>query len=187
MWGVPMDEVMYSKFFTVFMQNSNVMPWDGFATTESTYLPDARNQIHKAFVENSDLPYLFMIDSDVMIPPNAAERLLAHKLPVVAVYYCNKQVKSSKHPIVYDFVSESEGAYNWRHRKEPGTGLEKVDGVGTGCILMRREVAVKLGSTPYNMEKGTEDLVLCKKLMDFQIPLHVDWSINCAHLGVRYV
>lgn len=185
-WGIPMDEVLYSKFLTIFVKNANVMPWDGFLTTESTYLPKARNEIHRAFVEDSDLPYLMMLDSDVMFPPNIVERLMAHKLPIVGGWYKNKQVKMPPHPIIYDFVSEGEHL-NWRHRDEPGTGLEQVDGMGAGCWLMSREVAEAVGTQPYDMNKGTEDMLLCKKLMDLNIPLYVDWDLPCAHLGVQWV
>ena len=31
-----------------------------------------------------------------------------------------------------------------------------------------------------------EDFKLCRRLMELGIPLHVDWSINCAHLGVGF-
>lgn len=186
-WGIPKDEILYSKFLTILMKNGNIMPWDGFIDTESTYLPDARNQIHNAFIEQSSLPYLMMLDSDVIFPPFIVESLMEHKLPVVGGWYRNKHPKMEPHPIVYDFVSESESGLNWRHRKEAGSGVERVDGMGAGNWLMSREVAEKLGKSPYSMHKGTEDLVLCKKMMDLGIPLHVDWNIPCGHLGVRWV
>jgi len=187
MWGIPCDEVMYSKFFTAFFRSANLMPWDALATTESTYLPDARNQIHKAFVEKSDMPYLLMVDSDIMMPPHTAEILLSHNLPIVAGWYRNKHPMMAHHPVVYDFVSENEGAINWRPRQEPGKGLEKIGGVGAGCILMSRAVAESLGPKPYDMNRGTEDLVLCRKLMNLGIDLYVDWNVNCAHIGVSWV
>lgn len=188
MFGIPFDETLYAKFFTIFIKNLNMMPWDGFISTESTYLPDARNQIHNVYVEQSNLPYLFMLDSDVLCPPHIVERLMSHDLPIVGGWYKNKKQGKgmTNHPIVYDFVSETE-YLNWRHREVPGSGLERVDGMGAGCWLMKREVAVALGKSPYSMEKGTEDLVLSKKLMDLGIPLHVDWELACAHLGVSYV
>lgn len=187
MFGIPMDEIMYSKFFTMFWRSMNLMPWDAIATTESTYLPDARNVIHNAFLEDSDYPYLMMVDSDVMCPPGIVDKLIAHKLPIVGGWYKNKNPRMPAHPIVYDFVSETEDALNWRHREQPGTGLEQVDGMGAGCWLLTREVAEALGRSPYSMKKGTEDLVFSKKLLDLGIPLHVDWDLACAHIGVSWV
>ena len=184
-WGIPMDEIGYSKFWTNFVRAANPMPWDGFITTESTYLPDARNTIHKNYVLESDLPYLMMLDSDILFPPEIVSTLMKHNLPIVGGWYRNKK---NQNPVIYDYVSTTEdGVNNFRPRSTPGTGIEKVDGMGAGCWLMKREVAVALGEEPYNMNGGGEDLVLCKKLMDLGIPLHVDWNLPLAHVGVFFV
>jgi len=187
MIGIPMDEVMYSKFFMMFMRNLHIMPWDALTLTESTYLPEARNRVHNSFLAEKQYSHLFMIDSDVIAPPSTIERLLNHKLPVVAGWYRNKHPTLPNHPVVYDFLSEDDkGVAYWKHREEAGEGLEKVDGIGAGCILMSREVAEALGKDPYDMHHGGEDLVLCRKLMKLGIQMNLDWSINCAHLGIRW-
>jgi len=185
MIGVPMDEVMYSKFFMMFMRNLHIMPWDALTTTESTYLPEARNRVHNSFLSEPSYSHLFMVDSDVICPPSTIERLLNHKLPIVCGWYNNKHPTEPPHPVVYDFLYEdNDGLPFWKPREKEGVGLEKVDGTGAGCILMSREVAEKLGKDPYDMHHGGEDLVLCRKLMKLNIPLYVDWTINAAHLGV---
>src|SRR3990167_9478811 len=185
LWGIPCDELMYSRFFETFFTNSNVMPWDGLAFSEGTYLPEARNFIHNAYLSESNLPYLMMMDSDILFPPNIVERLMAHHVPMVGGWYRNKGKKT---PVVYDFVEDdAQGIGQWRNRAVPGTGLERVNGMGAGCWLMTREVAEKLGRNPYDMNTGGEDMVLCRKLMKLGIPLHVDWDVNCAHLGVFHI
>lgn len=184
-WGIPMDEIMYAKFFSNWMY-LNRMPWDSVATTESTYLPDARNDIHSRFVKDMDAPYLMMLDSDILAPPNIVDILLGHQKHLVGGWYKNKQYGGKAHPIVYDFVEETETRLGFRHRKEPGEGLEKVDGMGAGCWLMSRELAEALGERPYSMEKATEDLVLSKKVMDLGYDMYVDWSMSCAHVGVKW-
>ena len=187
-WGIPMDEVMFSKWFVNFVRMT-AMPWDSFVTTESTYLPDARNDVHTTFLNDTDAPYLMMLDSDVLPPPNIVEILMSHNKHIVGGWYKNKNMRASidHHPIIYDFYSESETELNWAHRKEPGVGLEKVDGMGAGCWLMSRELAEALGEEPYDMERGTEDLVLCKKIMDLGYDMWVDWDVPCAHMGVFWV
>ena len=187
MIGIPMDEVMYSKFFMMFMRNLHIMPWDALTTTESTYLPEARNRVHNSFLAEEAYSHLFMVDSDVICPPSTIERLLNHNLPIVAGWYHDKHPTQPNQPVVYDFLSENDNGFAyWNKRKEAGKGLEKVDGVGAGCILMDRKTAMTLGKDPYDMQKGGEDLVLCRKLMKLNIPLHVDWSIDCSHLGVMW-
>ncbi len=187
MWGVPFDEVMFAQFMAFFEGHANKMPWDGWCSTNGTYLEKARNEIHNTFLEESNLPYLMMLDSDIMFPKNLLDTLMAHKLPIVGGWYKDKKAVDH-HPCVYDFAGDENGIANFRNRKVPGTGLEKVDGMGAGCWLMTREVAEALGKDPYgqNVAGGGEDFKLCRRLMELGIPLHVDWSLNLAHLGVGF-
>jgi hypothetical protein len=185
-WGIPFDELMFSKFMIYFEKNADRMPWDGFVSSQGTLVHIARNRIHKAFLqEEQKRPYLMMVDSDIIFPEKLVDKLLAHDLPIVGGWYKNKNIKDL-HPTIYDYDHQDEkGVFVWKHRNEPGTGLEKVDGMGAGCWLMRRDVAEKLGEEPYGTsEQGGEDLVLCRRLHDLGIPLHVDWSLDCAHVGV---
>src|SRR3990167_6807661 len=185
-WGVPCDELGYSKFWVRFVASSGIMPFDQLASPESTYLEKARNDIHNAFLK-SEYPYLMMLDSDILFPPKLLEHLMAHNLPIVGGWYKDKK-SEDKHPCAYDFVEDKPEYSVFRHRNEPGTGVEKISALGAGCWLMKREVAVALGENPYghNIAGGGEDFILCRKLMKLDIPLHVDWAINCAHLGVGY-
>ena len=185
-WGFPCDELMFSKWFINFLRLSS-MPWDSFSTTESTYLPSARNDIHNTYLHDTDAPFLMMLDSDVLPPPNIVDILMAHEKHIVGGWYKNKNLEKGPHPIVYDFYSESDESLQWENRAGPGVGLEKVDGMGAGCWLMSRELAEALGESPYDMERGTEDLVLCKKIMDLGYDMWVDWDIPCAHMGVSWV
>ena len=112
---------------------------------------------------------------------------MKHKLPIVGGWYRDKKAETH-HPCVYDFGYEDDkGVSYFKHRDVPGTGIERVDAMGAGCWLMTRKVAEALGESPYNMESGGEDMVLSRKMMKLDIPLHVDWNQPCAHLGVMYI
>lgn len=195
-WGIPMDELLFSKFFNNFM-HLNFMPWDSVITTESTYLPDARNYIHSVFLEKFKTAHLFMLDSDVLPPPDVVTSLLMHDKEIIGGWYRKKEaypikdvegnVTYTSRPVVYDWARESDDYYWFTNRMEPGKGVEKVGGIGMGCVLMSHELAEKLGPRPFDMQKGGEDLVLCKKIMDLGVDLFVDWDIACAHVGVSYV
>lgn len=181
-WGIPMDEVVYAKFFSQFLKY-HTMPWDSYGTTESTYISSARNDIHRAFVEDSDCDYMMMLDSDILAPPEILETLLAHNKHIVGGWYKNKNYGDPPHPIVYDYLESGE----FTKVLEPRKGLEKVAGMGAGCWLMTRELAEALGPKPYSMAGGGEDLELCKKIHDLGYDIWVDWEIPVAHLGVSWV
>lgn len=184
-WGVPCDEVMYTKFFTGFVRQG-IMPWDDFTTSEATYLPEARNEIHNNFINDSTAPFLMMQDSDILAPRHIVTTLLNHNKDLVGGWYKNKNSFMPAHPIVYDFFAESSTSNNFIAREEPGEGLEKVDGMGAGCWLMSRKLAEALGINPYSMEKGGEDLWLSKKVMDLGYEMWVDWDLPVAHMGVSW-
>lgn len=194
--GVPMDELMFSKFFENFL-GLDYMPWDAIITVASTYLPDARNKIHDIFLEKSQADHLLMLDSDVLPPPRLIERLLLHDKDMVGGWYSKKEkfpVKKPdgataiiQRPVVYDFDSMKDNSPMYTQRLNAKSGLESVDGAGAGLWLMSRKVAEALGKSPYSMEHGGEDLVLCKKVKDLGFDLWIDWDIHGAHCGVFYV
>lgn len=180
-WGFCLDEVIFTKWFVQFLRWP-VMPWDTLITAQSTYLPDARNIVHRDFL-STNLDYLIMLDSDVIPPPDFVGRLLAHKLPMVGGWYRKKA--DPYPPTVYDFERiDEEGVYKYNIREQPGTGLESVDGAGAGCWMMHRDVAVAIGEKPYDMLKGGEDLELCRKVHAAGFETWIDWSVACAHAGV---
>ncbi len=182
-WAIPFDEIVFSKW-VVNMIGFRMMPWDDHINALSTYLPDARNIVHRRFVEDSSAPYMVMLDSDVMPPPDFLNTLLAHKKPIVGGWYKSKGEPYS--PVVYDMREELDdnGWPLYKQRTEAGTGLESVDAAGAGLWLMSREVAEALGPTPYSMEQGGEDLYLCRKIHEAGYKTYVDWSVAAAHCGV---
>ena len=183
-WAFPLDEIVFTRFFTNFLR-LRVMPWDDLYTIGSTYLPEASNTLHRFFVEESQCEHLVMLDSDVLPPPDFLERLLAHNKPLVGGWYRKKDEAGT--PCVYTYeTQEADGVYWWKPRPVPGVGLEQVDGAGAGCWLMHRSVAEALGPKPYDMNQGGEDLALCKRVTDLGFPIFIDWSVACAHAGVFY-
>jgi len=192
MLGVPMDEVMFSKFFAGIIR-AEIMPWDSIVTTESTYLPDARNLVHDAFLK-SGLPHLFMVDSDVLIMPWIIQTLLGHKKDLVGGWYHQKGAKvvdgqMVHKPTVYKrWEVQEDGFPYFEIYDSPEKGLMKVAGIGAGCIMMNRKLAEALGESPYHTDKGVgEDLVMCKKVLDLGYDIWVDWELACPHVGVSYV
>jgi hypothetical protein len=190
--GIPMDEVMFSRFFIHFIA-LDIMPWDATICLQDTYLSEARNKIHNRFLSEKNYDYLLMLDSDVMPPPTLIETLMKHDKPMVGGWYKKKEkipvkdetgaiIRYLSRPVVYDYDGTG-----FRQLQEPRTGLEKVGGAGAGCWLMRRDAAEALGQDPYGDSARGEDLRLCKSLLEKGIDMWVDWSLDCAHIGVFHV
>lgn len=182
-WAFPMDEILFSLWFRNFLQ-LDMMPWDDTGITLNTYLPEARNHLHEMFLQ-STAQWMVMLDSDVLPPPNFVEKLMAHNLPIVGGWYKKKDSKGQ--PVVYDYEAKDNGFHWWKIREKPGVGLEKVDGAGAGCWLLKREVAEALGEKPYDMEHGGEDLDFCVKVKEAGFDIYIDWDVACAHAGVKFI
>ena len=185
-WGFPFDEISYS-LWTINTLRLGMMPWDEVSTSRSTYLPTARNMIHDNFLEHSETPWLVMLDSDVLPPPDFLDRLLSHDKPFVGGWYRMKG--GMEYPVVYDDngkVDPENGHPLYNPRHEAGTGLEAVSALGAGCLSMHRDVAEAIGRSPYNLEGGGEDLALCRAIDAAEYEVLVDWSVACAHLGVGF-
>ena len=109
-WALPMDEIVFQDFL-VNLWRMRPMPWDEFLTVKNTYLPGARNKLHKQFVEDAQSSWLFMIDSDILPPPDFVERMLKHHLKdprkkVLNGYY---HVKGEPYnPVVYEYVMKKD-------------------------------------------------------------------------------
>lgn len=185
-WGVPMDELGYSYWMMHFMQQS-VMPWDDIVICLNTYLPEARSFIHESFVKELTMSkYLVMLDSDVIPPPGAIEKLVAYKLPLVGGWYPKKsEDKAEQKPVVYDFnkIGDDGKAY-WQIRDKAGEGLEEVDGAGAGFWVMSREVAEAIGPRPYDYLRCGEDLEMCLKVTEAGYKMYIDWNLRAEHRGV---
>lgn len=168
-----------------------------------------RNQIVKRFLTDPQaqtFEYLLMVDSDIVPPPGALERLLSHKKKIVSavVWSMMPGEKGSKwedvampYPIVMKRSGDGKG---WNVDREsiarsPG-GLIEVDATGGGCLLIHREVLEKVGKNHFRFgydEWGIsnfvgEDFSFCMKVKELGYQIYVDLAVICEHyktLGLR--
>jgi hypothetical protein len=182
MWGVPCDELMYSRW-AMWLMHMPRHPEDLFTHIIGTYVPFARNSIHQEFLR-SGYDWLFMLDSDVCPNFEIVDILLGHGLKVVSGWYNTKEVP--KRPCVYreTGLKDAHGIPTWEQFDKPGTGLQKVDGIGMGTMLMHREVAEKLGQKPYDENEGGEDLKLCRQIRALGYDVWCDWNLEAKHVGI---
>lgn len=189
-WGIPFDEVVFSKWVKHMLSSVTPQPWDDRIVTGSTYLPDARNLIHEQYLEESKSEYLFLLDSDVIPPPNIVGTLLGHiqqreDVWIVGGFYRKKA--EPYQPVVYHeagFDDRGIMQYDQYGNNEVGEGLEEVDAAGAGCWMVHRSVAEAIGEKPFSMAEGGEDLFFCRRVREAGFKLFIDWDLACAHCGV---
>lgn len=158
----------------------------------------ARNTCAEALLASSQ-EWLWFVDTDTMFRPDVLPRLLALADPVERPIVAAAVPISGKNPS-RQFKDSSD--LFWSAFRHNGTGgvepipctapvgeLERVDAVGTGCVLIHRSVFEALGPGPFNeMAEGREvlgeDLAFCRRCDAKGIPIHLAGQVRVGHAKV---
>lgn len=155
----------------------------------------ARNLVAKQFL-NTPAQFLFFIDTDVIlgkdvgnhVEPDATalKRMLSHNVPILTgIYY-----RRSDPPVpgIYKYFPDMTPAPGHRpFMQYPPSGLFEVDAVGAGCMLIRRDVFMKV---PYpwfkfgeiDANEFSEDFYFTHKAKHYGFPTLCDPTVQCKHL-----
>ena len=122
-----------------------------------------RNIIVNTFLR-SDLKWLLMIDSDV-VPLTKVHEMCLNNLPV-----CSAHVSTCKGlEVIPVGMTKSEGGgyhHDFKHSNPEGAP-HRVDAVGTGCIMIRRDVFDKLDKPYFKFIYDSEGLLINGEDFDF--------------------
>lgn len=167
----------------------NIMFEKGEGYREKGGFAKARiNLVNKA--KESNVKWLFMIDDDVFIPPDAITKLLSTNKKVVTGIYYSKSLPPQ--PILYK--SLGNGPY-WNF---PVDELFKVEAAGAGCLLIDMDVFDKFDEAgipyfkenwEYKRSNGTtikvnigEDYWFFYNCNKLGIETYADSSVLCDHV-----
>lgn len=157
-------------------------------TSEIAPVDRARNVIVKRFLEG-DGDFLLMIDADI-VPPDSVAAMCLHNKPVCAAvcfgWVSTMEEETGIVPVVMDF-DEKTGLYKSAAGLD-GKGVVGCDAVGTGCIMIRRDVLEKMPrpwfkfkfTDNYEIERG-EDFYFCEKARAAGFTIHADKDRICDH------
>ena len=138
--------------------------------------------VHYA-LKNPEITHLYFIDSDVVPPDGALQKLLDHDLPVVAGIY-----RMMTHEKVWSFKLN----HGWQSLKEPlPKKLTKVKALSS-TVLVKREVLEKMGRSwwmtvykPIDDEGRCYDLhedeFFSKRAIEAGFDLIIDPTVICRH------
>lgn len=135
-----------------------------------------RNIIVNRFLE-TDYQWLLMVDSDI-VPPNNVLGMIDNDVPVCAAY---ARTMSNGELIPVGMTKDDVGYHHdFKHSE---LGLHKVDAVGTGCILIKREVFERLDK-PYFKFMYQDGLLINGEDFDFSErvgEIYFDSRYKCKH------
>ena len=194
--GLVIPEVAITLANLTFPLNTNV----AWAPVKGVVRDEARNKIAQ---ESLDIgaPYLWFIDDDVQVPPDAARNLITalkqadDDVMVAAGIYCGKM--DPPEPLVY--VGGNGLGAHWKWKK--GDVFE-CDSIATGCMMIKTEVFKHIekpwfrdvdgeteGWTIANKAVGarlnmTDDLWFCEKVKSAGFKILADARVLCTHWDV---
>lgn len=149
-----------------------------------TLLPDMRNALAAEAIKQG-ATHILWLDSDMIFPPDTLERLYQRDLPIVGAGY--SQRKEPAKP-----VAAANGV--WLYTEDESTGVEPVDYIGQGVLLVQTDVYKHL-PTPWhqlgwNAEKKQivgEDVFFCRSAAQIGAVPHIDHDLTkeIGHVGYR--
>jgi len=138
-----------------------------------------RNNLIENFLK-SDCTHALCLDGDQVFPEDMVYRLLNHNKDIVSAYVCVKNQPEKPNA----FVKHGDQYIPYK-----GVGLEEVDAVGFGGILIKREVFERMPKPWFAYEDSktkitTEEIYFFEKAKKLGYKLFCDFNLKCSHLGL---
>lgn len=155
-------------------------------------LDTERNELVKYALEDKTVTHLLFLDTDCIIesPPDinqAVRHLLAINVPVVSGLY---RAKKAKGLYPYAMWARNPGGGIGYVDLQQWTGnYLKVDAIGFGFVLLKREVFEKIPFPWFVWDKPvpSEDFDFCQKMRQYGYDINVFTEVCFSHAGTMKV
>lgn len=133
--------------------------------------------------------YIFFLDSDIMPPPEAINRLKSWRLPIVSGLYWSKR----GHIAAWRRSPDLPDKYvPVRPEEMLNETLPEVDVIPMGCALIDTRVFSVIPqpwfdwtvADPLKGEGLTEDFYFSRKAQEYGFRIYIDKAVRCLHEGV---
>lgn len=139
-------------------------------------------------VLTSDADYLFMIDDDMLAPPDLFFRLAENDKDICAALAFTRNPDHK--PVIYDVIEgwDSVNKQNYYVNKfamnYPRDTLVQCDAVGFGAVLIKRKVIEAMKTPRFMGMMGCgEDITFCYKAKKLGFEIWMDTRVKLGHLG----
>lgn len=164
-------------------------------------LVNSRNLLRKIFLE-SDCTHLFFIDSDVIVPKFAVQRLLEANEDIVSGVYWQMDADGNGRPVVYKYIDTDSYLANLHNMAIPlelndlvpsrVLGLEDepmVSAIGFGCVMLSRKIMEDdRWQFRYDESTGaTEDMWWSIDVKNLGYNIYCDTAVLCNHFPKPWV
>ena len=150
-------------------------------------VPYAREELGKRTLE-SNFDYLFMIDDDMLGPPDLFFKLVAHDKDIIAPLAFTRNPNHK--PVIYEVIEgydpvTKKDYYTTRFAVNyPRNSIVECDAVGFGAVLIKAEVLKAMEIPRFmGMQQTGEDITFCYKAKKLGFRVWMDTSVKLGHLS----
>lgn len=154
-------------------------------------LPSSRETLAKRAAKMG-ASHMLWLDADMRFPKDTLHRLLMHRQPMVAANYVRRGMPVQ--PVTFKSIdwecTEGPRPKTLCYTTEASTGLEAVDVVGFGCVLMETAVLGKISPPGFliTCDNGRwvgEDANFCRAVKAAGVDIFVDHDLSkeVTHIG----
>lgn len=159
------------------------------STIGNVFVAYARQQMAHQVVNNK-FDYLWMVDDDMICPPDLFEKLVRHDVDIIAPLAFMRFFPHK--PVIYnvaegfDTITGQPYYQNYVVDRYPKNQLVECDAVGFGSVLIKTHVFEKLAEPWFMVMTGAgEDIHFCHQAKNAGFKVFMDTSVKLAHLGKR--
>jgi hypothetical protein len=173
-------------------------------------LVEGRNELVRRFLDETDSPWLWWVDTDMGFAPDTVDRLMEVADPVDrpivgGLCFAYKEVspdglggyRCAPRPTIFDWVTEDD-AQGFRGRTTyPPNTVVRCAGTGAACVLVHREVLEKIRAEfgPHWYDRVpdstggliSEDLSFCVRAGAVGVAVHVHTGVRTDHQKTTWV
>ncbi len=150
-------------------------------------VPYARERLAESALEIG-ADYLFMVDDDMMAPPDLFYKLVKHDKDIIAPLAFTRNPDHK--PVIYETIEGYDKGIGTKYGltrfvlNYPKNQLVECDAVGFGAVLIKTEVFRRMPKPWFfGMESTGEDITLCLKARKLGFSVWMDTSVKLGHLG----
>ncbi|MFC1753527.1 glycosyltransferase family 2 protein [Thermoproteota archaeon] len=158
---------------------------DQYSDTRISRIISSRNMIRDHFLK-SKYDYLFSLDSDILPPPDAIQKLIRADSDIASgVYLCRQVIEGQHHiqPVIYRPNDDGSVITVTKDEVTPNK-LMAIAVCGMGCCLIKKEVMEKIEFRPFSQSKtGGEDVAFCTDARKNGFKIVANTEVKCDHMG----
>jgi hypothetical protein len=163
----------------------------GLAFVSRTMIDVARNKLAIQAIEHK-FDYLFFVDDDMTISKDTLAKLIEADKDIIGGVYISRH---DQMPCVFE--AKKEGNVTLYRTLNKIDGIQEVDAMGTGCMLIKREVLIEMAKKHDTSmfefakefvngvlnQKG-EDVIFCERAKELGFEVWAHAEVKPGHLSL---